>query len=731
MRRNTLRRILFLLMCVGIACQFGIHRAFAAGPHGERKSAVRVIDRPNLVPSNSLYHGYQVLHFDLVNTDSSRAHRAVFRNGGIQKSVVIPAGQRVRVDFPLPPIATGLFSGTISFDDINEPYNMNSNEKDVYGINEYRYRSSDIKGFDLGNLLVSQGLKNAITETPKTNSDTDISLWPTDRLDYSPYDCIAISENELTRAPKPVQNAIRDWVATGGNLWVFKAKLDSPALVAIPWLKRALETPAALPAAYKTVPVGVRKPLNYIDVTIHEEKSKSDSEDEGVSEVEVVFIDEESDEGADNRESALNPDFLDGDQAEKSNKIKKVCKLSFLWKDWDNVRNLDDKGESDKGKLLDKWLASQSYDFRVPILQGYWGFGQILILDLDPKTVFEKHGVSDASFLASLESEFIGYNQMDLSNCWFAEKGLETTHAEYPIVVNLALPQRSILIIIIAFSLLAGPVGYFVFARRNQRIFLLAFVPLLSLVTAGGIVAFIIVSEGFETDYRYSAVTFLDQQEGLAATIGQFGYYARTSARGFSFDAQTELFPMIVRSDSRWGRSRSSRSAFQRMNWTARQELESGWLSPRMPSYFKFRKTKQTRLKLTFQFPSESGQKNWGQTDTASAPTVVNGLGAPISKLTVRDAQNQFWFAKDIPAGAKAILTRSSISDYNGEDNSYFAYDYYRQNSWSVFLSPPPVGWYVAELEANGPTDSPFLEKGLQYARKINCCETVVGTFGK
>ncbi len=502
----------------------------------------------------------------------------------------------------------------------------------------------------------------------------------------------------------------------------------------IPWLKRTLDS------------FDVQPPLNQIGVKIFESEETNDDSAEAAP-AEAIPVKPEPDEAEPDEAEPDEPEpdepepdepapdevvnlsqiVGEGKNLEAEILAPRSCAVVLLWEAV--PAGINDLPTKKKREAIDEWLAKQEFAFQIPVRRGYWGFGQIVTLEMDPKAFFAKNNISVSYFISGLDDRTIGFAQERLR--WFFEESLEEIHAKAPIVESLSLPLISIFPIMIAFALVAGPVSCYLLARRNLRIFLLVTVPALSFITAGGILAFIIVYDGFSTDYRYAATTYLDQKEGLAATIGQFGYYARTSPSVVTYDAQTELFPLINRIEYSfyYGHSPADRKD-RRMTWTARQELGSGWISPRTPTYFKFRKTVPSRLKLTFEFSEKSGSEEAGQ-----ILTVTNGLGAPINRLTVYDDQGRRWRGLNIAPGAKSSLLPESEEVENSNFNVPWGanpqlFRFFKEGSWfHAYLLEGARSSYWAELDTSGENPSPFLEKGIGYAKQHNSSETVIGTF--
>jgi hypothetical protein len=267
-------------------------------------------------------------------------------------------------------------------------------------------------------------------------------------------------------------------------------------------------------------------------------------------------------------------------------------------------------------------------------------------------------------------------------------------------------------LLMLAFVLIIGPLNLFILSRMQRRIWLLWTIPAVALLTTTGMFAYSFFREGFTPDVRIEGLTYLDQVNRRAASMGLAAFYCPlTPSEGLFFSSETEATPLVEAWDYR-------SSSQREMDWTRGQHLGRGWVSARVPAHFALRKAENRRERLQLE---RSGNRL----------SIVNGLGAEITSLQLRDEAGQIHFASKVPAGQKAGLTLSTIdpvAPLPGSNatplpvNSTNQVDLSNARAFahkcglgplasnvvaeaSAFLAP---GTYIAELDGN-----PFLENAL------------------
>ncbi|HXI73008.1 MAG TPA: hypothetical protein VNN22_21925 [Verrucomicrobiae bacterium] len=264
----------------------------------------------------------------------------------------------------------------------------------------------------------------------------------------------------------------------------------------------------------------------------------------------------------------------------------------------------------------------------------------------------------------------------------------------FPVVANLKIPVRGIVIIMLAFIIIIGPVNIILLNRRNRRTWMLWTIPAISLVTTLIVFAYSLLREGITPDTRIGGLTVLDQINHHAATMGVTAFYCPlTPSGGLRFNNETEASPLVHVGYENSGSPRE-------VDWTQTQHFQRGWISARVPAHFHLRKSESRRERI--QIVHENGKLS-----------VVNGLGAPIKSLWFADAALNFYEANNIPAGQKAGLILSKPAQPPAKsgaeglfhDLGFTANPELLKDGSGKYLLPDT---YIAVLDGN-----PFIENAL------------------
>jgi hypothetical protein len=296
-------------------------------------------------------------------------------------------------------------------------------------------------------------------------------------------------------------------------------------------------------------------------------------------------------------------------------------------------------------------------------------------------------------------------------------RGVAQSHQLFPVVDDVGIPVRGLFLLMIVFALTIGPANLLILSRLKRRLWLLWTVPVISLATCAAVFGYMIVSEGWQGHLRTETLTILDETSQRASTIGFTGFYAPlTPGDGLRFSPETELTPQL-QDDLTHGYARRGSGSPCTLDWSGDQHLVRGWIKPRVPAYFRARKSEARRERVTI------------ARATDGSLTAVNGLGVDVQKLLYADAQGRIFSAGPISAGAKVALTPTG-EKLEGNLTMKPAREVYATEDWlrvyspltanaKSFLSPHS---YFAQMD-----DSPFLEDGLRDARTRKCRSVVIG----
>ncbi|MBC7819439.1 MAG: hypothetical protein IAG10_21345 [Planctomycetaceae bacterium] len=193
------------------------------------------------------------------------------------------------------------------------------------------------------------------------------------------------------------------------------------------------------------------------------------------------------------------------------------------------------------------------------------------------------------------------------------------------------VPVVMFLVLITIFSIVIGPLNYFVLARRKQLHLLLLTIPALAFVTSLLLFGYTVVAHGFSVKARCRSLTFIDQPAKSAVTFNRLSLYAgQAPSAGMQFSRDTAVYPI-------WPESGEFESG--QLDWTNTQMLTSGFLRSRTRTQF-----------LTVGHRTERGRLEV----TASGPdklTVANGYEWGFAPLVVANDQGQLFVGKNVATG--------------------------------------------------------------------------------
>ncbi len=203
-------------------------------------------------------------------------------------------------------------------------------------------------------------------------------------------------------------------------------------------------------------------------------------------------------------------------------------------------------------------------------------------------------------------------------------------------VHNAPIPVRGLLLFVVSFVVVVGPVNLFCLNRWRRRAWFLWTVPAIALAATAGLAAYGVLSEGVVRERSSSSVVLLDQATHRAVIWGWNGYYSTFApAEGLRFAADTEVTPMADGGEE-------PRTTLG-VDWTAGQQFAPGWLAARAPLHLQTRTPALRRERLLV------SRRDGGL-------VIDNGLQAPLFSVMVADGEGRLWEGVDVPAGARRLL---------------------------------------------------------------------------
>ncbi len=284
---------------------------------------------------------------------------------------------------------------------------------------------------------------------------------------------------------------------------------------------------------------------------------------------------------------------------------------------------------------------------------------------------------------------------------WSQIQTPSAANSALPVVESHGIPVRGMFALMLAFSILIGPVNLYVLHRLKRRLWLLWTVPAFSLLTCAVVFAFMLLSDGWLGQTRSEGLTFLDENTQRAASIGWLGVYAPvTPGDGLHFSYDTEVTPHLKPNPGTWRMN----SMPLTMDWSDDQHLVSGWVSARVPAHFLVRTGTRRLERLVVRQDGKS-------------VSAVNGLKAPIKQLWLADGQGNIHSATNISEGGETALrpTGEQARGEMGALHKVYLGGWLGQAE-RLRHDPPALlapGTYLAILDG-----TPFLEEGLRVVRE-------------
>jgi hypothetical protein len=280
-------------------------------------------------------------------------------------------------------------------------------------------------------------------------------------------------------------------------------------------------------------------------------------------------------------------------------------------------------------------------------------------------------------------------------NPWHQMTNATDANRVLRVVEDVGIPVRGLFALMLLFTIAIGPVNLWLLARKGRRLWMLWTVPAISLVTCLAVFGFMLLFEGWQGHLRTEGVTILDEKSQRAASIGWTGFYAPlTPGDGLHFRRDTEAVWQKVENDWR------NNGASCTVDWSRDQHFASGWVSARVPSHFKLRKSEHREERLAISRRPDGSL------------AVVNAFGADIRQLWVADARGQVYTAEEVTVGSPPVtLTprgdlaavkepKTKTPAEEAERNPFRAL--FQGNTW---LSPPSNPAYPS---SSGGTKSAF-----------------------
>ena len=264
-----------------------------------------------------------------------------------------------------------------------------------------------------------------------------------------------------------------------------------------------------------------------------------------------------------------------------------------------------------------------------------------------------------------------------------------------PIPGVAGVPVRSYMTILVAFSVLIGPVNYVLLWRKRRQVLLVLTAPLISMVFLAVLAGYALFGEGIGIKGRAQSFTLLDQTTKRAATRASISLYAAgmTPWNGLRFPKTTAIFP--TGADGRGSHDPEV------IDLTESQQFSSGIVRARTASNFEEISFRPARERLNF---NRSGENI----------TVINALGSDVAQLSYRSGGVVYTLAGILRDGAQATMHAGGNFDSRTIPAKFRS-----------IADQQRDGTYLAYLER-----SPFLETGAPNVDERGSFHLVLGYAG-
>jgi hypothetical protein len=199
------------------------------------------------------------------------------------------------------------------------------------------------------------------------------------------------------------------------------------------------------------------------------------------------------------------------------------------------------------------------------------------------------------------------------------------------------IPARAFFFILIVFSVLIGPVNYWLLWRARRQVLLVLTTPLISAIFILVLGGYVLAGEGVGVRGRAVTFSMLDQARKQAATRASASLYAAgmAPAGGLRFMRDEAVFPIGPSGDG-------TRDTLV-MDLTETQRFAAGLINARSPTNLETISFRPARERLNF-------------TRTDAGVTVLNGLDATIRLLIYRSGTAVHQLTSAVQPGQTATL---------------------------------------------------------------------------
>lgn len=251
--------------------------------------------------------------------------------------------------------------------------------------------------------------------------------------------------------------------------------------------------------------------------------------------------------------------------------------------------------------------------------------------------------LADADEIAALNAEIEGAGTNAGRVSWIPQCLADRAEFESPSLGAMDLPYRTLMLLLLLFGLLVGPLNIWFVRRAKKPALLLVTVPALSLLFSLGLFVYGALAQGLDARVARATFTLLDQRSHRSSTaeVRQF-FVGLASADGLRpgpgasvwSEPASDVIPL-------------ARSGAGTLDFGSTLTLSGGYLPVRTPTRQTVLVDRASRVRLDVRREGAG----W---------VVQNGLGTRIESLLVRVADGETWRALAIEPGGRATLEPAS-----------------------------------------------------------------------
>jgi len=247
---------------------------------------------------------------------------------------------------------------------------------------------------------------------------------------------------------------------------------------------------------------------------------------------------------------------------------------------------------------------------------------------------------------------------------WFERMGLSARESsgdfrKFLISGIKSVPVYAFLVLISLFTILIGPLNYFILWKKKKLFLLIVSIPSIAFATSLTLFGYSIFSNGLGVKTRVRSLTILDQRTQSAVTSSRNALYAGIPpSEGLVFSNDTAVFPI-------WSKFRQFDAGHVR--WDDRQILDRGWIDSRTRTQF-----------LTMTHRKERGRLEVEKQD--GVLKVSNGFEFEILQIVISDDEGNLFGGTNFEAGAQTEFAEVDSSFLRGFQQIIDNNDYRKEN---------------------------------------------------